>query len=165
MSHLVYIALGSNLDEPLQQVTRALTELTSIPELTLIKASPFYLNKPIGPQDQPDFVNGVALFHCNLSAHELLALLQTVEQQHQRLKSRRWGPRTLDLDILLYDQEAITTPQLIIPHPELKKRAFVVFPLHDIEPTLVLPDGTRLSDLTLTLDRSTLSLLTPLDRR
>ncbi|WKS98947.1 2-amino-4-hydroxy-6-hydroxymethyldihydropteridine diphosphokinase [Gallibacterium salpingitidis] len=142
----VYIALGSNLNQPLQQLITALDTLRQQSEIELIAVSPFYGSKPLGPQDQPDFVNAVAQLHTSLSPLALLDLLQSIEQQQGRVRLRRWGERTLDLDILLFNQEIIENERLSVPHREMKNREFVLIPLLDIAPQLVLPDGKTLAD-------------------
>ncbi|WP_027858324.1 2-amino-4-hydroxy-6-hydroxymethyldihydropteridine diphosphokinase [Marinobacterium jannaschii] len=144
---LCYIGLGSNLEDPRQQVTTALAELDLIPQTTLLQASSLYRSDPVGPQDQPDFINAVALLRTTLEAHQLLDQLQQLEQSHRRVRKQHWGPRTLDLDLLLYGDEHIATERLSVPHPFMQERSFVLWPLSEISPGLVLPDGSRLSDL------------------
>lgn len=138
---LVYVALGSNLLNPLQQVEQALQELKQLPNTELKKVSRIYQSAAIGP-DQDDFINAVALLETDLSPLALLNALQTLEQLHQRERIQHWGPRTLDLDILLYDQQVIQSERLTIPHAFLTQRAFVLLPLLDINPDLQLPDGS-----------------------
>ncbi|MFC0322371.1 2-amino-4-hydroxy-6-hydroxymethyldihydropteridine diphosphokinase [Gallibacterium melopsittaci] len=142
----VYIALGSNLNQPLQQLITALQTLKHHPDLQLIAVSPFYASRPLGPQDQPDYVNAVAQLHTTLTPLALLDVLQAIEQQQGRVRLRRWGERTLDLDILLFNQDIIQSERLTIPHCEMKNREFVLIPLFDIAPSLILPDGQPLSD-------------------
>jgi len=143
---LAYIGLGSNLQEPLHQVQQAITELAQLPKTQFIAKSRFYKSQAIGP-DQPDFVNAVVLIRTELEPIMLLDELQAIEQIHQRKREMHWGPRTLDLDILLYDNKTIQLPRLSVPHPFLTQRAFVLYPLLDITPELVLPDDNRkLSD-------------------
>jgi 2-amino-4-hydroxy-6-hydroxymethyldihydropteridine diphosphokinase len=146
MAH-AYIGLGGNLDNPRDQVERAFVELDQIPHTSLIAQSSLYRSAPVGPGEQPDYVNAVALLKTSLSPLELLDALQAIEQAHQRVRIERWGPRTLDLDILLIDQQTIASERLTVPHPYLTQRNFVLYPLADIAPELVLPDGTRLSQL------------------
>ncbi|MEX0614985.1 MAG: 2-amino-4-hydroxy-6-hydroxymethyldihydropteridine diphosphokinase, partial [Methylophaga sp.] len=104
---LAYIGLGSNLEAPAEQIKTALTDLQSLPATQLLKTSSLYASPPMGPQDQPDYINAVALLDTTLSAHDLLNALQAIEQQHGRQRKRHWGERTLDLDILLYGQQMI----------------------------------------------------------
>ena len=142
-----FIALGSNLHNPVQQILQGLSELKQLPHTQLAKISRLYQSAPMGPQNQDNFINGVASIITRLSPEELLSRLQQVEQQHDRKKTQIWGPRTLDLDILLYGDKIITTPHLIIPHPGIAKRSFVLYPLQEIAPKLTLPDGRRIQDL------------------
>jgi len=149
MSHKVqcYIGLGSNLEDPRFQVSSALEELNQIPRTRLLEASSLYRSDPVGPQDQPDFINAVALLETELEAHQLLDQLQALEQSHRRVRKQHWGPRTLDLDLLLYGEEQIATERLSVPHPYMQERGFVLWPLAEIAADLILPDGSRLSDL------------------
>ena len=101
----------------------------------------------MGPPGQPDYINAVALIATTLEAHELLDRLQALEHQHQRIRQQHWGPRTLDLDLLLYADQRIGTERLTVPHPHMSERSFVLYPLAEITPGLVFPDGTPLSDL------------------
>lgn len=144
---LAYIGLGGNLDNPRDQVERAFVELGQIPYTRLVTQSPLYRSAPVGPGEQPDYVNATALLETSLSPLALLDALQAIEQAHQRVRIERWGPRTLDLDILLIDQQIIDSERLIVPHPYLTQRNFVLYPLADIAPDLVLPDGTSLHQL------------------
>ncbi|QLB18511.1 2-amino-4-hydroxy-6-hydroxymethyldihydropteridine diphosphokinase [Mannheimia granulomatis] len=141
----VYIALGSNLNNPLEQLKQAVENLKSF--ATRFEISPFYGSKPVGPQDQPDYVNAVAKFDTDLSPTDLLDKLQSIEQKQGRVRLRRWGERTLDLDIILYGNQQIQTERLTIPHIEMKNREFVVVPLFSLTPDLILPTGEKLFDL------------------
>lgn len=142
-----YIGLGSNLDNPQHQVGRAIQELGELPGTLDVLSSSLYGSVPMGPQDQPDYVNAVAAITTSLSAHDLLGQLQRLEQLHRRVRERHWGPRTLDLDILLYGQEIIQTDDLIVPHPWMAERNFVLIPLYEIAPDLTLPDNRSLAEL------------------
>ena len=143
-----YIGLGANLNQPLAQLQQALVAIEAIPHTRLIAASSFYASKPMGPQDQPDYVNAVAALDSELTAETLLDNLQQIElNQGRQRKDERWGPRTLDLDILLYGQQTIDTPRLTVPHYGLTQREFVLYPLAEITPELILPDGTSLQQL------------------
>ncbi len=139
-----YVGLGSNLDEPLQQVSKALRELTNIPDTRLSASSSLYRSDPVGPAGQPDYVNAVAALDTELAPEALLDALQAIEQAHQRVRKIHWGPRTLDLDILLYDNQVIETERLIVPHAWMLERNFVLWPLAEIAPDLLLPDGSAL---------------------
>ena len=136
-----YIGLGSNLENPRRQVELALTEISEIPQTRLLKSSRWYQSKAVGPGQQPDYVNGVALIETGLEPHQLLDQLQAIEEAHERVRKIRWGPRTLDLDLLLFGAECIDTPRLTIPHAYLTQRNFVLYPLADITEDLVLPSG------------------------
>ncbi|MFC3606267.1 2-amino-4-hydroxy-6-hydroxymethyldihydropteridine diphosphokinase [Stutzerimonas tarimensis] len=144
-----YIGLGSNLAEPLAQLRSALTALEGIPASRLVAVSSFYISDPLGPPDQPRYVNAVAALDTSLAALELLDALQTIERdQGRERKAERWGPRTLDLDILLFGDQLIDEPGLKVPHYHLQARPFVLYPLADIAPTsLRLADGRTLPDL------------------
>lgn len=135
---LAYIGLGSNLESPVEQVRQALNELATLPLSRLTAASSLYVSRPVGPQDQPDFINAVAALETRLSPLALLDQLQALEQRHRRRRQFHWGPRTLDLDLLLYAHDDIKTPRLRIPHPQMTARAFVLAPLAEIAPTLTL---------------------------
>jgi 2-amino-4-hydroxy-6-hydroxymethyldihydropteridine diphosphokinase len=137
---LVYIGLGSNLQEPVQQVRRAIAALEHLPQTQRVRVSSLYRSPPMGPADQPDYINAVAMLETTLSAQELLRELQNIEARQGRVRGAvRWGARTLDLDILLYGQQTINTEQLTIPHAGLHQRPFVLYPLQEIAPTLTIP--------------------------
>lgn len=143
-----YIGLGANLNQPVQQLQQAIRALQQLPCSELIAVSSLYGSKPMGPQDQPDYVNAVAALDTTLEAEALLDALQQIEQLHGRQrKAERWGPRTLDLDILLYGTLEINSSRLTVPHYGLHQREFVLYPLYEIAPQLQLPDGTVLSSL------------------
>lgn len=144
---LAYIGLGSNLADPVAQLTQAFTELEQIPSTYLLQPSSLYRSAPVGPQDQPPFINAVALLSTELEPLELLDALQAIEQAHQRVRIQHWGPRTLDLDLLLYDQRQIEHPRLIVPHPYMTQRGFVLVPLEEIAPLLALPSGETVTEL------------------
>lgn len=144
---LVYIALGSNLDEPREQVERGLQALTNLPQTRFRARSGWYQSKAVGPGEQGDYVNGVALVETALEPDELIVHLHRIEAAQGRERRVRWAARTLDLDILLYGERVIATDRLHIPHPRLSERNFVLYPLADISPDLILPDGTSLATL------------------
>lgn len=147
MSTVAYIGLGSNLENPRQQVEQALRELAQIPETNLVTASPWYQSRAVGPGEQEDYINGVAQLDTALEPHALLDQLQAIENAHERVREIRWGPRTLDLDLLLFGSETIDTERLQVPHPYLTQRNFVLYPLADIAPQLILPCGDTLESL------------------
>ena len=134
-----YIGLGSNLADPIEQVKTAIINLQLLPQTELIAWSSLYASPPMGPQDQPDYINAVVEIETVLSAHQLLDALQVVEQQQGRTRNRHWGERTLDLDVLLYGQHTFDDVRLQIPHPGIALRAFVLYPLAEISPDLSIP--------------------------
>lgn len=137
-----YIALGSNQASPLEQVTSALEALTALPESQVIAISSFYRTPPLGPADQPDYLNAAVAIETALKPEVLLSYTQKIEREHGRVrKAERWGPRTLDLDIMLFGDVIIRTPDLIIPHYDMANRAFMLIPLLDISPACTFPDG------------------------
>ncbi|ATM97142.1 2-amino-4-hydroxy-6-hydroxymethyldihydropteridinepyrophosphokinase [Yersinia frederiksenii] len=151
----VYIALGSNQSMPLQQVKAALEALEHLPRTRLVACSPFYRTKPLGPQDQPDFLNAVVALDTSLPPEQLLDCTQAIERNQGRVrKEQRWGPRTLDLDIMLYGDQVITTDRLTVPHYGLKEREFMLYPLVDIAPDLIFPDGELLSERLKLVDKN-----------
>ncbi|CDG18803.1 2-amino-4-hydroxy-6-hydroxymethyldihydropteridine diphosphokinase [Xenorhabdus doucetiae] len=144
---LVYIAIGSNLADPLQQVNNALAALKQIPDTTFVVQSSFYRTKPMGPQDQPDYLNLAVVLDTQLSPEILLDHTQAIERAQGRVrKDERWGPRTLDLDIMLFGDHIINTERLTVPHYGLKQREFMLYPLAEIAPDLVFPDGETLAE-------------------
>lgn len=143
-----YIAMGSNLQQPLQQLRSATKGLAQLPDSTLISISQAYRSAAVGPGEQPDYLNAVARVDTRLPPRELLAGLQALERAHGRERSERWGARTLDLDILLYGDLYMDEPALTIPHPRMRERNFVLYPLAEVaQENLVLPDGTDLDTL------------------
>ncbi len=153
---LAYIGLGSNLEAPAEQIKTALIDLQSLPATQLLKTSSLYASPPMGPQDQPDYINAVALLDTTLPAHDLLDALQAIEQQHGRQRKRHWGERTLDLDILLYGQQMIEDERLRVPHPGLTQRAFVVYPLLEIAGDIMIPGQDNLQAIASRCPRDTL---------
>ena len=147
MSVTAYVALGSNLENPGMQLQRAVDEIASVPGIELTGCSQLYLSDPVGPEDQPDYCNAVVKIETTLEPLALLDAMQAIEQNHGRVRSVRWGPRTLDLDILLYGNQVIESERLTIPHYQMHVRNFVLCPLTDISPELVMPNGTSLQAL------------------
>jgi len=142
-----YIGLGSNLDTPREQVSRALTELAELSDCRNLTHSSLYRSDPVGPPGQPDYINAVACLETLLSPLQLLDALQAIEQTHQRVRIQHWGPRTLDLDLLLYGDQVIQNERLTVPHAFMLVRNFVLYPLAEIDPNLSFPDGKQLSKL------------------
>ena len=148
---LVYVALGANLGEPLAHINAAQAALARLALPGSLRSSPLYQSLPMGPADQPPYINGVCVFDTDLAPHALLDALQAIEQTQGRVrKDERWGARTLDLDILLYDDVIINDDRLTLPHYGMKQREFVLYPLADLCPTLILPCGMALAELLLT---------------
>ena len=144
----VYIGLGSNLEAPQQQILSAVDEIAALSSVRDLVLSPLYGSQPVGPQDQPNYVNAILRFSTAMSALLLLENLQKIENDHARVRNQRWGARTLDLDILLYGNEIINQPTLRVPHPELSRRAFVLYPLADVaDANLAIPGLAALDEL------------------
>ena len=142
----VYIAIGSNLADPLDQVNRAIAALDAVPQSRLVRHSSFYRTAPMGPAGQPDYLNAAVLLETDLTPHQLLDATQAIELAHGRVrKDERWGPRTLDLDIMLFGDRVISDARLTVPHYGLKVREFMLYPLAEIAPGLILPDGESLA--------------------
>ena len=136
----VYIGIGSNLERPVRRVLQARDALAALADTRLLGFSPLYRNPAVGPGEQPDYVNAVAAVETRLAPHALLDALQAIEADLGRVRGTvRWGPRTLDLDLLLYGDCAINDERLTVPHPRLQQRAFVLKPLRDIAPDLDIP--------------------------
>ncbi len=144
----VYIGLGSNLNNPIYQIKKALRVLATISTVSLKNHSSLYCSKAVGPKNQPDYINAVAILSVKLSPFQLLKKLQTIEIEHGRTRTgKRWQARILDLDILIYDNKQLQSPNLVLPHPELYNRMFVLQPLYECVPDLILPNGQQLQDL------------------
>ena len=142
-----YIGLGANLNNPAEQIVTALQALDKMPHCRLLSWSSLYGSKPLGPQDQPDYLNVVAAIDTDLAPEALLDAVKQQEDSQGRVKLRHWGERTIDLDILLYGDETYSSDRLTIPHKEMCNRSFVVLPLLEIAPQLILPDGRKLAAL------------------
>ncbi|KRT55504.1 2-amino-4-hydroxy-6-hydroxymethyldihydropteridine diphosphokinase [endosymbiont of Ridgeia piscesae] len=157
----VYIALGSNLADPEAQIRCAFDELDRLPGSSLTSHSSLYRSRPLGPPDQPDYINAVILLRTTLSPQALLDQTQAIEAAHQRRwDGERWGPRTLDLDLLLYADRVVQTDRLQIPHPEMTQRAFVLLPLAEVAPAgLVIPGAGSLQALLQHISRDGLQRL------
>ncbi|NRA41454.1 MAG: 2-amino-4-hydroxy-6-hydroxymethyldihydropteridine diphosphokinase [Pseudomonadales bacterium] len=152
-AHTAYIAFGSNLSSPEQQIRHALTALAALAvKGTSLSVSSLYASKAIGPGEQPDYINGVCQLTTELQADALLTALQAIETSQGRTRSVKNAARTLDLDILLFDQLCCDQPRLSLPHPRMHLRNFVIMPLLEIAPNLSMPDGQALSTLADRLD-------------
>ncbi len=154
-----YIALGSNLQDPLEQLQAASAALAALPETELVALSRLYRSAAVGPGEQPDYLNAVARLRTGLSPLALLDALQRIELEQGRERHVRWAARTLDLDLLLYGDQCIDEPRLQVPHPRMSQRAFVVYPLADVAPAgLQLPGGEELAELVAACPRGDLLL-------
>jgi 2-amino-4-hydroxy-6-hydroxymethyldihydropteridine diphosphokinase len=142
-----YVAIGSNLNEPRLRVDDAFERLAVVRATRLLLRSRIYRSQPMGPQDQPDYVNAVAGLLTRLTAREMLAELLELERAAGRERRQRWGPRVLDLDLVWMGGSAIDEPALTLPHPGVSERNFVLYPLFDIAPELVIPGHGRVADL------------------
>ena len=144
---LAYIGLGSNQQDPEQQLKQALRALALLPKTILTQVSSFYLSEPIDETNQPDFINAVVALHTDLPPDLLLGELHKIEHQQGRVRTHRWGQRTLDLDILLYGDTILNTQSLIIPHKELCNRRFVLEPLAELDAELKIPSKGSIDTL------------------
>jgi len=146
---LCYIGLGSNLNQPLQQLNAAKKKIAKLPETTLLKCSSIYQSKALTLDNEPqnDYLNAVLEIETTLDAEMLLDALQNIEKEQGRTREKRWGARTIDLDILLYGNQQINTERLIVPHSEIEKRKFVLLPLSQISSDLIIPGKKTLKIL------------------
>jgi len=149
-----YVALGANIGEPAQQIRSALRALGALPGTRVVGVSSLYRNPPVGYLDQPDFLNAVAEVETRLAPRELLDGLLRIEREHGRVRDAPNAPRTLDLDIVLYDEKTVSEHGLEIPHPRMLERAFVLVPLAEIAPDAVVPGKGRVTDLLKRVDAS-----------
>ena len=150
----VAVGLGSNLNNPKQQVQQACQTLKQSDWVNEWRCSSLFYSKPLGPQDQPDFVNAVAIFLTDLTPMDLLEKLQAIEKSQGRVKTRHWGERTIDLDLLLYGDQVMNNERLTVPHPFLTERDFVVQPLLEVWPDVTVPGKGRLTTFSQTLPAS-----------
>lgn len=156
-----YVALGSNLDQPLVQIARAFAALERLPQSRLIARSRLYKTQPLGPQDQPEFINAAAGLLTMLAPRELLVELKRLERELGRAEPVvRWGPRVIDLDLLVHADARISEDDLTVPHPGLPDRNFVLYPLRDLAPELLVPGHGRVSQLAARVGGAGLALLT-----
>lgn len=148
-----YVAIGSNLDDPPAQIALAFAALARITATRLIARSRLYVTRPLGPQDQPDFVNAAVGLLTTLTARELLTSLQDIERTRgKQTPPQRWGARRIDLDLVVFGEQVIDTPDLQVPHPGVPTRNFVLYPLLDIAPQLLIPGHGRVHDLAQRVD-------------
>ncbi len=151
---LAYVALGSNMDGPSQQVLDGMEALAGLPDTRLLQRSSLYLTPPWGVHDQPRFVNAAVALDTTLPPHVLLEALLSIERRAGRVRGERNGPRVLDLDLLHVDGVRVDDERLSLPHPRMAERAFVLLPLNDVAPTLILADSTTVADQLRRLDTS-----------
>ncbi len=161
MPVLAHVGLGSNLEGPRHQIERALGALARLADSRLLGSSSLYASAPMGPADQPDYLNAVAALETSLAPLDLLDALQAIEQIQGRLRGRRWGPRTIDLDLLLYGNRQIDLPRLQVPHPGIGQRSFVLAPLVEIAADIDIPGQGRACDLLAACNDPSLRRLAP----
>ena len=154
-----YVALGSNLNQPRERVLEAFERLVGLRDTRLELRSSLYLTRPMGPQDQPHFVNAAAGLLTQLSAQELLAELLEIERAMGRNRQERWGPRIIDLDLLWMSGPPLDEPHLKLPHPGVSERNFVLYPLNDIAPSLAIPGYGRVASLKSRVNSDGISVL------
>lgn len=154
-----YIAIGSNLKNPRAQVQSAFEELAMLPNTRLARMSSLYRTAPVGYEDQPDFINAVAMVETALTPRQLLEALLGIERRYGRKREFANAPRTLDLDVLLYNDTVVKEYGLTIPHPRMHERAFVMVPLAEIAPDALIPGVGRVADIAATLDATAISRL------
>lgn len=144
---IVYLGLGSNIDDPPRQLAAAVAAIERLPSTNLLRRSPVYASKPWGKLDQPDFLNMVVEIETNLSPHTLLRHCKHIEAEQGRTEGERWGPRPVDIDILIFGNRTIRTASLVVPHPRMWDRAFVLRPLGDLKPGIASPQGRQINSL------------------
>ena len=152
-----YVGIGSNLADPRQQVEQAIAALQTIPQTSLVARSSLYRSAPFGPVAQPDFMNAVAALTTGLDVADLLRRLQAIEDQQGRVRGERWGPRVIDLDLLVFADAIIATEDLTVPHPGIAGRNFVLLPLQEIAPDLIIPGLGRVADIAVNRDEPRIS--------
>jgi 2-amino-4-hydroxy-6-hydroxymethyldihydropteridine diphosphokinase len=156
---LAYIGLGSNLNNPKQQIKNALIALNTTQDVEVVGLSSLYQSKPIDGSDQPDYINAMCQVNTHLTALELLYACQDIEIKQHRVREKKWGARTIDLDIILYGVQVIASKQLVVPHPQMMSRAFVLVPLAELESDLKVPVLGPIQDLIDKIDTSVLKKL------
>ena len=152
MGAIAFLGLGSNLGDRLTNLQGALDLLQAEPGLRVVSSSRVWETVPVGGPPQPDYLNAVIGVETDLSARDLLDAAHRVETRLGRVRKERWGARSIDIDLLLYDEESIEETDLVVPHPRLRERAFVLLPLLELAADVTLPDGTRLKDLRVDTD-------------
>jgi 2-amino-4-hydroxy-6-hydroxymethyldihydropteridine diphosphokinase len=137
--NIAYVGLGSNIEQPYLQIKKAIMSLDALPEIIVLNDSGYFKSKPMGPKDQPNYINAVVAIETTMTADELLQQCQYIEQQQGRIRLRRWGERSIDMDILLYANQQIQTDDLTVPHPGICLRDFVYMPLLKLDPEIFVP--------------------------
>ncbi len=156
---IVYIGLGSNMESPKQQIKSAIKSIEGIAAIQILGVSSLYKSKPIGPQNQDDYINAVAKIGTDLKPHELLECMQDIENEQGRIRKKRWGPRTLDLDILMFGDEIIKDDKLTIPHSDIENRSFVLAPLAEIDFNCLIPGKGMARDLLAIIGQDDLEII------
>ena len=156
---IAHIGLGSNLNNPKEQIKNALINLNQATDVEVIGISSLYQSKPVDGSNQPDYLNAIAKINTHLTPLELLRICQFIEHKQHRVKEKKWGARTIDLDIILYGVQVVASKELIIPHPEMMNRAFVLLPLAEIEPDLKVPILGDIQMLITELDKTEIEKL------
>ncbi|MCH9745713.1 MAG: 2-amino-4-hydroxy-6-hydroxymethyldihydropteridine diphosphokinase [Proteobacteria bacterium] len=144
---LAYIGLGSNLNNPRQQIKTAVMALHTAKDIEVVNLSSLYQSPPVDNSKQPDYINAIAQVNTHLTPLELLYVCQNIETQQHRVREKKWGARTIDLDIITYGVQVVASKQLVIPHPEMMNRAFVLIPLAELEPDLKVPVLGSIQDI------------------
>ncbi|QGU00511.1 2-amino-4-hydroxy-6-hydroxymethyldihydropteridine pyrophosphokinase [Candidatus Syntrophocurvum alkaliphilum] len=150
MQQTSYISLGSNIGDKIENLNKSISEISKINGVDITNCSSLYITKPWGKTDQDDFINQVIEIKTDIKPLKLLYKFQNIEINMGRQRSIKWGPRIIDIDILLYGEQSIDSEELKVPHPLMLKRLFVLYPLWEIAPELILPNGTRIKEV---LDR------------
>ena len=150
---IAYIGLGSNMNSPVKQIKSAITSIEEIISTKIIGMSSLYKSKPVGPQNQDDYINAVIKIETKLVPYQLLECLHDIEEKHGRIRNEHWGPRILDLDSLIFGNEIMVDEKLTIPHPEIENRSFVLAPLIEIDPDCIIPKKGLASDLLATIGK------------
>ena len=156
---IVYIGLGSNMESPKQQIKSAIKSIEGIAAIQILGVSSLYKSKPIGPQNQDDYINAVAKIGTDLKPHELLECMQDIENGQGRIRKKRWGPRTLDLDILMFGDEIIKDDKLTIPHSDIENRSFVLAPLAEVDFNCLIPGKGMARDLLAIIGQEDLEII------
>lgn len=150
-----FLSIGSNLNNPLKQVNLAIDTITKLPHTKIINKSKFYRTAPYGTIKQPDYLNAVIQLNTKLDIETFFEYTKKIEKQYNKFdKKVRWGPRIIDLDILIFGQLVINTQRLTLPHYDMYNRAFVLIPLMDIDPKLILPNNKKITDMIKLVDCS-----------